>query len=161
MRRKRKSLTPDTPLAPVPSEILDQFVRQGPISHEELEAAVSAPLNIDMVGPNNCDEASEANTVYVVGADRISTELHNVNEDANAALLSPLTLNYDLNDPSDLESSADGSTTRVLKVKDSKGKDQRRDRRDGRAVTRGSAGHAWLPPACLCASAISAFRIPL
>ena len=40
MRRRRKSLTPDTPLAPVPSEILDQFVRQGPISHEELEAAV-------------------------------------------------------------------------------------------------------------------------
>jgi putative transposase len=28
------------PLAPVPSEILDQFVRQGPIAQEELEAAV-------------------------------------------------------------------------------------------------------------------------
>jgi transposase-like protein len=40
MRRKRKSLTPDTPLAPVPSEILDQFVGQGAISHEELDAAV-------------------------------------------------------------------------------------------------------------------------
>src|SRR5215212_10251530 len=40
MRRKLKNLTPDAPLAPVPSEILDQFVRQGPISHEELEAAV-------------------------------------------------------------------------------------------------------------------------
>jgi putative transposase len=40
MRRKRKSVTPDAPLAPVPSEILDQFVRQGPISHEELDAAV-------------------------------------------------------------------------------------------------------------------------
>ena len=40
MRRTRKSLTPDAPLAPVPAEILDQFVRQGPISHEELEAAV-------------------------------------------------------------------------------------------------------------------------
>src|SRR5215468_4009283 len=40
MRRKRKSLTPDTPLAPVPEEILDQFVRQGPISPEELDAAV-------------------------------------------------------------------------------------------------------------------------
>jgi len=26
MRRKRKSLTPDTPLAPVPSDILAQFV---------------------------------------------------------------------------------------------------------------------------------------
>jgi transposase-like protein len=31
---------PDAPLAPVPSEILDQFVRQGPISPEELDAAV-------------------------------------------------------------------------------------------------------------------------
>ena len=40
MRRKRNNLTPEAPLAPVPSEILDQFVRQGPISHEELEAAV-------------------------------------------------------------------------------------------------------------------------
>jgi putative transposase len=40
MRRKRKSLTPDTPLAPVPDEILDQFVQQGPISPEELDAAV-------------------------------------------------------------------------------------------------------------------------
>ena len=40
MRRKRKSLTPEAPLAPVPSEILDQFVRQGPISPEELDAAV-------------------------------------------------------------------------------------------------------------------------
>jgi len=65
---------------------------------------VSAQLNIDMVGRNRCDEAGEANTVYVVGADRISTELHNVNEEANAALPSPLTLNYELNDPSDLES---------------------------------------------------------
>jgi hypothetical protein len=30
----------DPALAPVPSEILNQFVQQGPISHEELEAAV-------------------------------------------------------------------------------------------------------------------------
>jgi hypothetical protein len=40
MHRTRKNLTPDAPLAPVPSEILDQFVRQGPITHEELDAAV-------------------------------------------------------------------------------------------------------------------------
>jgi transposase-like protein len=39
MRRKPKG-PPDTSLAPVPSEILDQFVRQGPISPEELDAAV-------------------------------------------------------------------------------------------------------------------------
>jgi hypothetical protein len=38
--RRRKTLMPDAPLALVPSEILDQFVRQGPLSHEELEAAV-------------------------------------------------------------------------------------------------------------------------
>src|SRR5438132_10278757 len=40
MPRKRKTLMPDAPLAPVPSEILDQFVRQGPISPAELDAAV-------------------------------------------------------------------------------------------------------------------------
>src|SRR5438876_6332391 len=40
MPRKPKSAAPEAPLAPVPSEILDQFVRQGPLSHEELEAAV-------------------------------------------------------------------------------------------------------------------------
>ena len=39
MQRKRKT-RPEAPLAPVPSEILDEFVGQGPLSHEELEAAV-------------------------------------------------------------------------------------------------------------------------
>jgi peptidase M28-like protein len=65
---------------------------------------VSAQLNIDMVGRNRCDDPKEANTVYIVGADRISTELHNVNEESNDALPSPLALSYELNDPSDLES---------------------------------------------------------
>ena len=36
----RESPTPDTPLAPVSSEIFDQFVGQGPISPDELDAAV-------------------------------------------------------------------------------------------------------------------------
>ena len=40
MPRKRKEPPADPSLAPVPSEILDQFVGQGPLSHEELEAAV-------------------------------------------------------------------------------------------------------------------------
>ena len=39
MPRKPKTRPSDAP-APVPAEILDQFVGQGPISHEELEAAV-------------------------------------------------------------------------------------------------------------------------
>ena len=65
---------------------------------------MAAQLNIDMIGRNRCDDPAEANTVYVVGSDRISSELHNVNEAANASLRAPLTLNYELNDPSDLES---------------------------------------------------------
>src|SRR5262245_39772388 len=39
-RPRRKNLVREAPLTPVPSEILDQFVRQGPISAEELDAAV-------------------------------------------------------------------------------------------------------------------------
>jgi hypothetical protein len=65
---------------------------------------VAAQLNVDMVGRNRCDLESEANTVYVVGSDRISTELHNLNEDANAEMAQPLTMDYALNDPGDPES---------------------------------------------------------
>src|SRR5262247_3489687 len=39
-RPRRKNLVREAPLTPVPSEILDQFVRAGPISPEELDAAV-------------------------------------------------------------------------------------------------------------------------
>jgi hypothetical protein len=66
-------------------------------------AAVSAQLNIDMIGRHKCDDAAESNTLYLVGSDRISTELHQLNEAANASLASPLTLDYTLNDPADLE----------------------------------------------------------
>ncbi|MEO7273379.1 MAG: M28 family peptidase, partial [Vicinamibacterales bacterium] len=65
---------------------------------------ISAQLNIDMIGRNRCDQASEANTVYLVGSDRISTELHNVSEATNAKLPTPLRLDYELNDPADPES---------------------------------------------------------
>ena len=65
---------------------------------------VSAQLNMDMIGRNRCDDQAESNTVHVVGSDRISTDLHNTNEDANASLARPLTLNYELNDGADLES---------------------------------------------------------
>jgi hypothetical protein len=68
-----------------------------------LESMV-AQINMDMVGRNRDDNAEEANTVYVVGSDRISTELHNINEDANASLPKPLTLDYEYNDPADPQS---------------------------------------------------------
>jgi hypothetical protein len=65
---------------------------------------VSAQLNIDMIGRNRCDDPKEEDTVYVVGSDRISTELHNLNEDANASLPQPMKLDYEMNDPADPES---------------------------------------------------------
>ena len=36
MPRKPKTSTTEAPLAPIPSEILDQFVGQGPLTPEEL-----------------------------------------------------------------------------------------------------------------------------
>jgi hypothetical protein len=65
---------------------------------------VAAQLNIDMIGRNRCDDPSEENTVYLVGSDRISTELHNLSEDANAELPRPMKLDYAMNDPADPES---------------------------------------------------------
>lgn len=65
--------------------------------------AVVAQLNTDMVGRNNQDDPRESDTVYLVGSDRISTELHNISEEANAGSAAPLKLDYVMNDPSDLE----------------------------------------------------------
>ena len=39
---------------------------------------IVAQLNIDMIGRNRDDKPSEANTVYLVGSDRISSELHEI-----------------------------------------------------------------------------------
>ena len=60
---------------------------------------VAAMLNLDMVGRNESNRAEQSGTVYVLGSDRISTELHNINEDANASLSDALTLDYRYNDP--------------------------------------------------------------
>jgi hypothetical protein len=67
---------------------------------------VQAQLNIDMIGRDDCDniEGDYTNTVFVVGADRISTDLHNLIVETNRQLPQPLTLDYELNDPVDPES---------------------------------------------------------
>ena len=65
---------------------------------------IVAQLNVDMIGRNRCDQPGEANSVYLVGADRISTDLHNVSEDANESLSRPMKLDYELNDPADPQS---------------------------------------------------------
>lgn len=64
---------------------------------------IVAQLNIDMIGRNRDNDDSQENTVYAVGADRISTELHNILVDANANLSAPLKLDFEMNDPSDPE----------------------------------------------------------
>ncbi len=64
---------------------------------------IVAQLNMDMVGRNSNDLSDEAGAVHLVGSDRISTELHNLSEEANRSTRSPLKLAYDLNDPADPE----------------------------------------------------------
>jgi hypothetical protein len=63
--------------------------------------SIQVQFNIDMIGRNRDNNPSEASTVYVIGADRISTDLHNLVVDANLATAEPLALNYEYNDPRD------------------------------------------------------------
>ncbi len=65
---------------------------------------IVAQLNVDMIGRNRDNKPSEANTLYVVGSDRISSELHTISRAANQALPRPMMLDYEFNDPSDSES---------------------------------------------------------
>ena len=68
---------------------------------------VQVQLNMDMVGRDDCNniEGDYSNTVFLVGADRISTDLHNLIVQTNATQMAkPLTLDYELNDANDPES---------------------------------------------------------
>jgi Peptidase family M28 len=67
--------------------------------------SIQVQINMDMVGRDDCDnlEGDYTNTVFVVGADRISTDLHNLIVKTNATMQKPLTLDYELNDPTDPE----------------------------------------------------------
>ena len=66
---------------------------------------IDCQLNIDMIGRDNYDnrDADYTNSLFIVGDDRISTDLHNVIVDTNTALQKPLKLDYELNDPADPE----------------------------------------------------------
>jgi hypothetical protein len=66
---------------------------------------VQAVLNMDMVGRDDCNnlEGDYTNSLFIVGADRISTDLHNMIVKTNLTLPQPLTLDYELNDPVDPE----------------------------------------------------------
>jgi Zn-dependent M28 family amino/carboxypeptidase len=65
---------------------------------------VQAFITMDAIGRDDCDslEGDHSNTLFIIGADRISTDLHNIlvltNEEQMAP---PLTLDYENNDPAD------------------------------------------------------------
>ena len=69
-----------------------------------------ADLNIDMIGRSKPpgdnemedEHLTDANTVYLVGSNRISQELHQLSEETNAQF-QKLKLNYHYNDPADPE----------------------------------------------------------
>ncbi len=67
---------------------------------------VQTQLNMDMVGRDDCDdlEGDFSNSLFIIGADRISTDLHNLIVATNNTLAKPMMLDYEMNDPNDPES---------------------------------------------------------
>lgn len=57
-------------------------------------------LNIDMIGRVDSAHAGNPDYVYIIGSDKLSTELHAINEKANATY-TKLELDYKYNDPGD------------------------------------------------------------
>ncbi len=59
-----------------------------------------ANLNVDMIGRRDEKHKDDPSYIYVIGADRLSTTLHQINETANETY-SKLTLDYTFNDRND------------------------------------------------------------
>jgi hypothetical protein len=59
-----------------------------------------ANLNVDMIGRIDPDQATDPNYVYLIGSDRLSTELHEISEQV-AEAFSDLRLDYTYNAPND------------------------------------------------------------
>lgn len=57
-------------------------------------------INIDMIGRIDAAHQKDSNYVYVIGSNRLSTQLHEINEQANLAQ-EQLTLDYKYNAPDD------------------------------------------------------------
>ncbi len=59
-----------------------------------------ANINIDMIGRTDNRHTNNPNYIYVIGSNRLSTELHEINEFANA-MYTQIDLDYKYNDPKD------------------------------------------------------------
>ena len=64
-----------------------------------LESTI-ANVNVDMIGRVDKDHADNPNYIYVIGSDRLSTDLHHINEELNQKY-SQIELNYKYNSESD------------------------------------------------------------
>ncbi|TXD84784.1 M28 family peptidase [Subsaximicrobium wynnwilliamsii] len=59
-----------------------------------------ANLNIDMIGRIDPEREGDRNYVYLIGSDKLSTELHNISEEVNNKYTN-ITLDYKFNDDND------------------------------------------------------------
>ena len=59
-----------------------------------------ADLNIDMIGRTDPSRQGDRNYIYLIGSDKLSTELHNISEAVNTKY-SNITLDYKFNDEND------------------------------------------------------------
>lgn len=59
-----------------------------------------ANLNIDMIGRIDANHTGNSNYVYLIGSDKLSTDLHKISENANSTY-TKLELDYTYNDPND------------------------------------------------------------
>ena len=57
-------------------------------------------LNIDMIGRTDDEHKDSIDYLYIIGSDKISTDLHKINENANSTY-TKLKLDYKFNDPKD------------------------------------------------------------
>lgn len=57
-------------------------------------------LNIDMIGRKDEAHAADSNYIYIIGSDKLSTDLHVISEETNAKYTN-LALDYTFNDPND------------------------------------------------------------
>ena len=63
-------------------------------------SSTTCNLNIDMIGRVDKSHRDDSNYVYIIGADKISTQLHNINEECNVSYLR-MNLDYRFNDLED------------------------------------------------------------
>ena len=59
-----------------------------------------ACLNVDMIGRMDKFHPNDSNYVYLIGADKLSTDLHNISESANKKYVK-IDIDYKFNDPKD------------------------------------------------------------